>query len=187
MEAVVLCGIQASGKTRFYADAFLHTHVRISRDLLRTAHRERRLLELCLETGQRFVVDKTNATVAHRRPYVAAARAAGFRVVSYLVDVSPSEAIARNARRGGRSRVPVRAILGTQKALVAPTAQEGFDALWRARPDGHGGWLVEPLGPGGGIAADAPGGEGAAEAPAPAVPGYVQITLDVAGHDRPVL
>ena len=174
MEAVVLCGIQASGKTRFYADAFLDTHVRISRDLLRTEHRERRLLELCLETQQRFVVDKTNATAEHRRPYVAAARAAGFRVVGYLVEVPPSEAIARNARRGGGSRVPVRAILGTHRALEPPSLAEGFDALWRARPDGRGGWVVEPVAPGAEAVAGAPGGAGAG----------AQTTLDVWGEGR---
>ena len=143
MEAVILCGIQASGKTRFFRDRFLDTHVRISRDLLRTAHRERRFLELCLETGQRFVVDKTNATPAHRRPYVAAARDAGFTVAGYVLDIAPSDALARNAAREPPWRVPDRALLGTHKALVPPAAGEGFDALWRVRADRAGGWIVE--------------------------------------------
>jgi shikimate kinase len=34
VEAVVLCGIQGSGKTTLYVARFLETHVRISRDLL---------------------------------------------------------------------------------------------------------------------------------------------------------
>ncbi len=147
MEAIVFCGIQASGKTRLYRDRFLDTHVRISRDLLGTEHRERRFLELCLETGQRFVVDKTNATPAHRRPYVEAARAAGFTVAGYVLEVAPRDALARNARRAPPWRVPARAILGTRKALVLPTPAEGFDVLRLVRPDGAGGWLVEPLDP----------------------------------------
>jgi len=145
MEAVILCGVQASGKTRFFRDRFLDTHVRISRDLLRTEHRERRFLELCLETRQRFVVDKTNATPAHRRPYVEAAHAAGFAVHAYLLQVPVREAILRNGPRDPPWRVPVRAILGTDKALVAPSPAEGFAAVWRVRPDGAGGWEVEPL------------------------------------------
>ncbi len=144
MEAVILCGVQASGKTRFFRDRFLDTHVRISRDLLRTPHRERRFLELCLETGQRFVVDKTNATPAHRRPYVDAARDAGFSVVAYVLEVAPAEAIARNAGRRSPWRVPVRAILGTAKALEPPRREEGFSAVWRVRADGAGDWVVEP-------------------------------------------
>jgi predicted kinase len=79
--------------------------VRISRDLLRTAHRERRFLELCLETGQRFAVDKTNATPAQRRPYVEAARDAGFSVVGYVLEIAPRDALARNARRDPPWRV----------------------------------------------------------------------------------
>jgi predicted kinase len=142
---VLLCGIQASGKTHFYVDRFLQTHVRISRDLLRTEHRERRFLELCLETRQRFVVDKTNATPEHRGPYIERARAAQFRVVGYVIEVAPREAIARNAQREAPWQVPVPAILGTRKAFVAPGLQEGFDELWIARADAAGGWIVEPL------------------------------------------
>jgi predicted kinase len=144
MEAVILCGVQASGKTRLYRDRFLDTHVRISRDLLGTAHRERRFLELCLETGQRLVVDKTNATPAHRGPYVEAARAAGFSVVAYLLEVAPAEAVARNARREPPWRVPDRAVLGTHRDLVPPEPAEGFAAIWRARADGAGGWIIGP-------------------------------------------
>ena len=40
MEAIVLCGVQGSGKTTLYRDRFLATHVRVSMDLLRTRHRE---------------------------------------------------------------------------------------------------------------------------------------------------
>jgi predicted kinase len=54
MEAVVLIGIQASGKTTFYQQRFFATHVRISLDLLRTREQ------------QRFVVDNTNITAAER-------------------------------------------------------------------------------------------------------------------------
>jgi predicted kinase len=59
MEAIVLCGVQASGKTTLYRDRFLATHVRISMDLLRTRAREAAFLALCLETRQPLVVDNT--------------------------------------------------------------------------------------------------------------------------------
>jgi hypothetical protein len=66
VEAVVFCGIQASGKSTFYRERFFPTHVRISLDLLRTRHREATFLRACLETRQRFVVDNTNPTRAER-------------------------------------------------------------------------------------------------------------------------
>src|SRR3954467_10404941 len=106
MEAVIFCGIQASGKTTFFRERFFDTHVRISMDLLRTRRREELLLKACLEGGQPFVVDNTNATAAQRARYVAAARAAGFRVVGYYFATDPRQAFARNRARSGKAAIP---------------------------------------------------------------------------------
>ena len=72
MEAVIFTGLQGSGKSSFYKERFFSTHVRISLDLLRTRHRENRLLALCLETQQRFVIDNTNPARADRAKYITA-------------------------------------------------------------------------------------------------------------------
>jgi predicted kinase len=145
MEAVVLCGAQGSGKTTLYRDRFLETHVRVALDLLRTRAREAAFLALCLETRQPFVVDATNATPADRRRYVQPARAAGFRVVAYLVEVDPAVALARNADRPPAQRVPVAGLVGTGRRLQRPTPEEGFDVLWHATAAPNGGWRIEPL------------------------------------------
>jgi predicted kinase len=145
MEAVILCGVQGAGKTTLYRDRFVETHVRVSLDLLRTRAREDAFMRLCLRERQRFVVDATNPTAADRRRYVEPARAAGFRVIGYLVEVSDAEALARNAARGGGRRVPAAALLGTGRRLLRPTPQEGFDELWHATAAPGGGWRIEPL------------------------------------------
>jgi len=144
MEAIVLCGVQGSGKSTFYRDRFLETHVRVSLDLLRTRTREAAFLKLCLDTRQPFVVDNTNPTPAERRRYVEPARAAGFRVIGYLVEVDPAVALARNAERAGRARISERGVLGTAKRFIRPSPEEGFDELWHATaaPDG---WRIEAL------------------------------------------
>jgi predicted kinase len=129
MEAVVLCGVQGSGKTTLYRDRFLDTHVRVSMDLLRTRKREAAFIRTCLETRQPFVVDNTNPTPADRRRYVEPARAAGFRVLAYLVDVDDVEALARNAERRPGRRVPAAGVAGTSRRLQRPTPEEGFDEL----------------------------------------------------------
>jgi predicted kinase len=143
MEAVILIGIQASGKTSFYVQRFLTSHVRISLDVLRTRAREAELLALCLRTRQRFVMDNTNPAPLDRARYIAPARAAGFRVVGYFFDLPPGEALARNARREGKERIPEAGIIATHKRLIPPSLDEGFDELYRVRPDGEGFVLVE--------------------------------------------
>ena len=141
----MFCGVQGSGKTTLYRERFLDTHVRVSMDLLRTRAREAAFVALCLDSSQRFVVDNTNPTPADRRRYVEPARAAGFRVIGYLVEVDPSLALARNAQRTGRARVPVAGVVGTGRRLLRPTPEEGFDELWHATAGHDGGWRVEPL------------------------------------------
>jgi predicted kinase len=145
MEAVVLCGVQGSGKTTLYRERFLDTHVRVSMDLLRTRAREEAFLNLCLQTQQRFVVDNTNPTAADRRRYIEPARAAGFKVIGYLVEVEAAEALARNDERVGKRRVPVGGVIGTARRLIRPTPEEGFDELWHATAAPGGGWRVEPM------------------------------------------
>ena len=142
MEAVILCGLQASGKTTLYRDRFLETHARISMDLLRTRAREAAFLRTCLDTKQPFVVDNTNPTVAERARYVAPARGAGFKVVGYLVDVPFAVAQARNAAR--ERVVPMVGLGDVARRLVTPTPEEGFDEVWHATA-GADGWRIEPL------------------------------------------
>ena len=130
MRAVVLFGIQGSGKSTFCRERFYATHVRLSLDLLRTRHREDVLLHACLAVQQPFVVDNTNPTAAGRGRYLRLARAAGFeRVELYHVDATVDDALRRNAGRPGE--VPELAIRGTFAKLQVPTAAEGFDQLVR--------------------------------------------------------
>jgi predicted kinase len=145
MEAIVLCGVQGSGKTTLYRDRFLDTHVRVSMDLLRTRHREAEFVRVCLDTRQPFVVDNTNPTPAERRRYVEPARAAGFKVIGYLVEVDTDEALGRNAQRTGKARIPISGVVGTARRFQRPTLEEGFDELWHATAARDGGWRIEPL------------------------------------------
>ena len=142
MEAVILCGLQASGKTALYRDRFLETHARIAMDLLRTRAREAAFRRTCLDTKQPFVVDNTNPTVAERARYVVPAREAGFKVVGYLVDVPFAVAQARNAAR--ERVVPMVGLGDVARRLVTPTPEEGFDEVWHATA-GADGWRIEPL------------------------------------------
>jgi predicted kinase len=143
-EAVIFVGIQGSGKTTFYRERFLETHVRISLDLLRTRFRERVLLEACLRTSQPFVIDNTNPVPAGRSAYIAVAKGAGFRVIGYFFDTALREALRRNALRAGKAAIPVAGVIGTLKRLEPPAPAEGFDEIYRVSPGADGGFEVAP-------------------------------------------
>jgi hypothetical protein len=133
MEAIVLSGVQGSGKTTLYRDRFAATHEHVSLDVLGSRAREEKLLAACLEECRPFVVDNTNPTVADRARYVDAARAAGFKVIGYLV-----EGDGRSAHVGPGT------VAVTARRFVRPTPEEGFDELFHATP-APGGWRIEPL------------------------------------------
>jgi predicted kinase len=138
MEAVVLCGVQGSGKTTLYRHRFLNSHVHVSLDVVRSRAREAELLRACLDERRPFVVDNTNPTPADRRRYIEPARAAGFTVIGYLVEASAGEAFAR-------ADIPPARVAATARALQTPTLEEGFDELWHATAAPEGGWRIEPL------------------------------------------
>ena len=133
MQAVLLIGIQASGKSSFFKERFFDTHVRINLDMLRTRHRERLLLEACLEAKQPFVVDNTNPSAADRARYLAAAREAGFEVHGYYFRSVLAEALPRNAQREGRQKIAEAGLRGTAARLQQPRLDEGFDTLFYVR------------------------------------------------------
>ncbi len=140
----MLCGIQGSGKTTFYSTRFAATHARINLDELRTRHRERERLAY-LAARRCLVVDNTNPTAAERAVYVGPALAHGFRVVAYWLDAPPRQALARNAMREGRERIPVPRVLGTYKRLQVPSLEEGFEIVFRVRSEDRERFLLDPL------------------------------------------
>jgi predicted kinase len=134
MEAVILIGVQAAGKTTFYRQRFFETHVRISLDMLRTREREGILIGACLTAKQPFVIDNTNILAIDRAPYIARARSAGFRVTGFYFRSEIRAAIARNQKRTDKKALVVPAILRSYKRLEPPSLREGFDKLYTVKP-----------------------------------------------------
>jgi predicted kinase len=143
VEAVVFVGLQGAGKSTFYKGRYFATHVRVNLDMLKTRHRERRLMEVCIETRQPFVVDNTNPTRAERAVYVQAAKAAGFRVVGCYFQSRVEDCQRRNIAREAARQVPLKGLLGTAARLERPAWDEGFDELFYVRVADGGGFVTE--------------------------------------------
>ena len=138
MEAVLLIGIPASGKSSFYASRFAHSHLRVNRDMLRTPYREQELFATLLRIGQPLVIDNTNVTLEQRQRFIAPARASGFRVEGYYLASKLVECLPRNAAREGVARIPDVGVIDAASRLERPQLAEGFDRLYYVRMTDQG-------------------------------------------------
>ena len=138
-----MIGVQATGKSSFYAQRFLSSHLRLNMDMLKTRHREKILLEAFIEGKVPFVVDNTNPTPEERARYIRPCKEAGFRIVGFYFSSSLSDAMRRNAEREGKSRIPDAGVRGTYSRLKLPGWTEGFDELYYVKLDDNDGFVVE--------------------------------------------
>ncbi|MBP0018630.1 MAG: ATP-binding protein [Cyanobacteria bacterium SBLK] len=133
MQAIIFIGLQASGKSTFYRDYFLNTHIRINLDMLKTRHRETILLNACLEAKQSFVIDNTNPLPIDRQRYLVSAQKHRFQAIAYYFQSDLEACKARNQKRSKREIVPLVGILATSKKLVIPSREEGFDRIYTVK------------------------------------------------------
>jgi predicted kinase len=130
MEVVIFIGIPASGKSTFYKERLINTHVRLNLDMLKTRHREKILFRASLEAKQPVVIDNTNPTREDRARYIVPAKKHNASIVGYYFDCTLQDCIRRNAKRSGSGRIPVPGIRSAWSKLEIPSYDEGFDELY---------------------------------------------------------
>jgi predicted kinase len=130
MEAIILIGIQASGKSAFYKEHFFNTHIRVSNDLLKTRNREKLLLEYCFNTQMSFAIDNTNITKETRKKYINILKDMNIPIIGYYFRTDLKRSLEWNNKRIGKENIPKAGILGTYKQLEIPSIDEGFTKLF---------------------------------------------------------
>ena len=134
---ILMMGLQGSGKSTFCREILGNTYVYVNLDTLKTRHREKLLIQECMEQGKSFIVDNTNPTKEDRLRYIPIAEAAGYRVIGYFMESKLKDCIARNEQRQGTARIPSMAIAATSNRLQIPSYDEGFDELYFVKNDGQ--------------------------------------------------
>ena len=135
MELILLTGLQASGKSTFCRERFFRSHLRINLDMIKTRHREERLMKVCFETQLPFVIDNTNVTQSDRARYITLAKQYKYRIIGYYFQSKIHDCIARNEQRPEHEQVPKPGLLGASKRLELPCHDEGFDELYYVQID----------------------------------------------------
>ncbi len=143
MEAIIFIGIQASGKSTFYREYFLNTHIRINLDMLKTRHREKLIFQACLEAKQSFVIDNTNPTVADRKRYIPSAKKKDFTIIAYYFPPDLEACKRRNELRSPEQKIPLVGMISTYNKLDRPTYQEGFDFIYKVKINSNNSFIIE--------------------------------------------
>ncbi|WP_244205545.1 ATP-binding protein [Streptomyces bobili] len=147
VDVAVLVGLQASGKSTFYAQRLSGRYALVSKDLFprgakNKQRRQTRLVEDHLAAGRSVAVDNTNPSPQEWGPLVEAAHARGATVTAYWFPPDVAGSLRRNAAREGRARVPDIGVLATLKRLREPSPADGFDAVREVSLDGRGGFEI---------------------------------------------
>lgn len=131
MEAVIFVGLPGSGKSTFYKEHFLNTHLRISNDLLKTKNREKLLLDFCKNTNMSFVIDNTNVQKQDRKKYIEIIKSweQEISIKCIYFECNVPTCIKHNLQRTGKDKVPDVAIYSKAKIFEEPSIDEGFDEI----------------------------------------------------------
>lgn len=135
-EVVVLTGLPGAGKSSFYRTYFAHSHLLISKDLMKKrknkeAH-QAKLLRDALFQSRPIVIDNTNLNRDARHRIIQTAHHFGVKCVLYYFPLTVKESMERNLGPY-RSQVPPVAIYSAQKRLQLPEPAEGFDEVFEVR------------------------------------------------------
>jgi predicted kinase len=136
MNLVILCGLQASGKSTYRERTFDGTHAVVSKDLMSRGSKRSKSMRQELqirewfESGNSVVVDNTNPAFEDRAALIALGREYSARVVCYHFKSTWDQSLDRNALRTGRARVPYVAIAATSKRWVTPTLPDSSGELY---------------------------------------------------------
>lgn len=127
MEAIILVGLPASGKSTYYKTNFSDTHIRINLDMLKTRHREKLLINACIVAKQPFVVDNTNVTIQERKYYIDLLENSKFKIMCHVFVLDLEACLATNRKRV-KPILDV-GILSKYKEFQFPTIEEGFTKI----------------------------------------------------------
>jgi len=134
-DMVIMVGLPASGKSHFSKTHFVPGGYEwVNRDTLSTAEKCLKVAQGALKAGKSVVIDNTNPDPAARKPFVDAAKKAGYTVRAFVWNTPRDMCEHLNWLRvkrtkGETRRLPDVAFAVCNKKLTPPTLAEGFTEI----------------------------------------------------------
>ena len=128
MEIIVLVGIPGSGKTTLALSSYPKHH-RVNLDRLHTRKKEDKEISDSIANDRDIIIDNTNITKRSRSKYIETAKLFGITIKAIYLKCPLETALARNASRQGKERIPDNAVRFYNKVLEPPSVEEGFDKV----------------------------------------------------------
>lgn len=142
-ELALFVGLQASGKSSFYAAKLQATHARIAGGITRRQALD--AVAQALTSGASVAVDHANLESGERAYLIDLARRHGARIVGYYFPPDAQASLRRNRHRDGDERIPDEAIYEALRRLEAPLFDEGFDEMFAVFLLDDGGFAVRSI------------------------------------------
>jgi len=142
-DAIIFIGGQATGKSSFYKEKFYDSHLRINLDMIKTRNREAKLIDICIETQQHFVIDNTNPTIIDREKYINKIPKSKFKIIAYYFESKIEDMKLRNNQREGKKNIPLPGLLSVYNKLELPNINEGFDEIFFVKIAENNDFIIE--------------------------------------------
>eukprot|EP00026_Physarum_polycephalum_P016046 Phypoly_transcript_16877.p1 GENE.Phypoly_transcript_16877~~Phypoly_transcript_16877.p1 ORF type:complete len:253 (+),score=47.28 Phypoly_transcript_16877:24-782(+) len=135
-EVVVFVGFPGSGKSTMAKRLIAKGYVHVNQDTLKDFERCLKVAREAINDGKSVVVDNTNPSLHHRKPYVQYAKKAGMQARCFLfpMDIDLAKHLNQfRERKGEKNHVPGIAYNMFKSQYEEPVASEGFSEIKRVR------------------------------------------------------
>ena len=120
-EVIIFIGLPGSGKSAYYKNTYLDTHIRINLDMLHTRTKESKLFDVCINGKISCVIDNTNIKIKEREKYIIK-KTKESKIIGVYFDTPTNICLER------KPNLKI-AIYSKLKEFEYPTLKEGFDEI----------------------------------------------------------
>lgn len=142
MELILLIGIPGSGKSDFYVNRFLSSHIHFIPSMFKMHEKYFSFFEVCLNSHVPLILDSSVLTFEERARFIKPAKNSGYKVIGYYFKSSIKDALKRNERKPLAAQAQIAEIVEKHHYLQIPGLNEGFNELYYVRINSQNKFMI---------------------------------------------